>query len=697
MSDDWKAIALPSLGINAAVLLLVVSALLYLCLFRWCPTHARALLHFLRLRKNLRRFVRPPTCRCSPRWGAYACFISHYKLEAGTDARFLADLMSRMLGARVFLDSSYLTDLRKLHTAVHSSDVLLLLATRGVLTRPYCLIEIWEAYTHQRPVLLLPLETSHPFDFEDAVRLLANLKEELPKRNPEALGALYGHLEEKGVDFEDFRAGLVHALHLDAAVRSSLEYHPHGSHNGLIADVQDVIGKMAELTGRMVQWNFRVHREQQQWNNKLAPNLVQLAREEHTGSVVQSTVSAAGQMLGRGLHSQYEVFFTYEQDNPLVVASTTKLANAVAGNRRGLVYMAPMDESLARPAEADRSPNPSQLKSDIDARLAKVERSGAVVLMQSERVLYHPMSLLELFCACHRSVPIICVMLVGSGYSFVEAQRHLDQLEQTLPLHHPTAAGAVLRWLKYESIPFRVFRWTLLSAIPSIISIKLDPHRSGFHWTAVVDDILEKLEEPDMQEEVEWMVGMSVHHPQRGAGTVADLIYKKNELAKIEVAFSGVDVRRFPPKVLEGMITSSTRENISRSKSDNARRACAKARAPLLSSRSEQRLMARSGSPGVPSPRKPSPLAKWIHAEISKSGTCAHEEGEQVSHLNAQSLLLLIRFQARWRGTRARKIRRDAILRFQKSVIEVKAKYTAGRDSHGRSMHVQPVLVCPSE
>jgi hypothetical protein len=78
----------------------------------------------------------PPTCRSKPPWGTYACFISHYKVEAGADARYLAELLQRMIGARVFLDSSNLTDLRTLYRAVHESDVLLVLGTKGVLTRP---------------------------------------------------------------------------------------------------------------------------------------------------------------------------------------------------------------------------------------------------------------------------------------------------------------------------------------------------------------------------------------------------------------------------------------------------------------------------------------------------------------------------------------------------------------------------------
>ena len=49
------------------------------------------------------RMAHPPTCD----WVAsdhYACFLSHYKVEAGETARYLTDLLQRMLGCPVYLD-----------------------------------------------------------------------------------------------------------------------------------------------------------------------------------------------------------------------------------------------------------------------------------------------------------------------------------------------------------------------------------------------------------------------------------------------------------------------------------------------------------------------------------------------------------------------------------------------------------------
>ena len=103
------------------------------------------------------RMMRPPSTRWVPAdTNRFACFLSHFKAESGSDARYLRDLLQRMLGCPVFLDSSDLTDLRALFTdGVHRSDVLVLLATEKLLTRPWCILELWEAVSNDIPVVVM--------------------------------------------------------------------------------------------------------------------------------------------------------------------------------------------------------------------------------------------------------------------------------------------------------------------------------------------------------------------------------------------------------------------------------------------------------------------------------------------------------------------------------------------------------------
>ena len=64
--------------------------------------------------------------------------------------------MASALKWKVFLDSSSLSDLRNLITdGVHKSDTLVLLATKGVLTRPWCLLELLETARKGIPVVLV--------------------------------------------------------------------------------------------------------------------------------------------------------------------------------------------------------------------------------------------------------------------------------------------------------------------------------------------------------------------------------------------------------------------------------------------------------------------------------------------------------------------------------------------------------------
>ena len=55
-----------------------------------------------------------------------------------SDARYLSDLIQRMTYCPAYLDAKELVDLRKLFDeGVHKSDVLVVLATEGVFTRPW--------------------------------------------------------------------------------------------------------------------------------------------------------------------------------------------------------------------------------------------------------------------------------------------------------------------------------------------------------------------------------------------------------------------------------------------------------------------------------------------------------------------------------------------------------------------------------
>ena len=201
--------------------------------------------------------LQPPSCQwaATVKTGRYAAFISHFKVEAGSDARYLKDLLERMLGARVYLDSVDLVDLGTLVDGVHASDCVVLLGTPGVLTRPWCIVELYSAHARGIPVVLLQI-ARRELDLDDAARLIDDLETELDRRNPNAFAEVTRRLS--GASLDEVKAALRSVLHLDTARAPDhrpLVFHPHGTDNALIADATDLVDAMADATKRQLRWS----------------------------------------------------------------------------------------------------------------------------------------------------------------------------------------------------------------------------------------------------------------------------------------------------------------------------------------------------------------------------------------------------------------------------------------------------------
>ena len=122
----------------------------------------------------------------------YSIFISHFRDEAGTDARLLYTLLNQQKAVKrpVFLDATDADDIKKiLNVGVVNSDVLLLVQTKNVLTRPWCLLELYTAVRNNVPVLPLVVEGGG-YDFHQARMLLGRLETALEEANPGATQTL---------------------------------------------------------------------------------------------------------------------------------------------------------------------------------------------------------------------------------------------------------------------------------------------------------------------------------------------------------------------------------------------------------------------------------------------------------------------------------------------------------------------------
>jgi hypothetical protein len=124
----------------------------------------------------------------------FAAFISHFKAEAAAEARLLQMELEAVIGGRCFLDSDDLKDLRLLEQAVRDSDALVLLQSKSVLTRPWCLIELMTAIDAGVPIVGVALISgAHAYSFEGVQNFLADLDTSLDASNSGAKALLEGH------------------------------------------------------------------------------------------------------------------------------------------------------------------------------------------------------------------------------------------------------------------------------------------------------------------------------------------------------------------------------------------------------------------------------------------------------------------------------------------------------------------------
>ena len=118
----------------------------------------------------------------------WAVFVSHFKWEAATDARYVKEKLQEKLQQPIFIDSDDLHVLTKLKTHVCQSDVLVLVQTKSVLTRPYCLVELITACKHGVPIVGVCVSNGpNPYNRVEAEASLSDLEETLEPGDQEQL------------------------------------------------------------------------------------------------------------------------------------------------------------------------------------------------------------------------------------------------------------------------------------------------------------------------------------------------------------------------------------------------------------------------------------------------------------------------------------------------------------------------------
>eukprot|EP00966_Prymnesium_polylepis_P322371 7378638-Prymnesium_polylepis.1 len=141
--------------------------------------------------------------------------------------------------------SSALSDLRELvGKGVLASDAIVLLATKGVLTRPWCLVELLEASRKKIPIVVVNI-AGRGFDRDEARAFVTRLEAEMAKPGLDLLHKIIGP------DLTELRDVCLDILNTD---EEFLVLDPRAGDSELVAMMKDVVERLAAKTGRQIKW-----------------------------------------------------------------------------------------------------------------------------------------------------------------------------------------------------------------------------------------------------------------------------------------------------------------------------------------------------------------------------------------------------------------------------------------------------------
>lgn len=192
-----------------------------------------------RLRRGSARHLGPAVAaeECSARPECFAAFLSHYKIEAATEARWLQENLA-LLGRRCFLDSDDLKNLTKLKDHVRSSDCVLLLQTKSVLTRPWCIVELLTAIDSGVPIVGVSITSgTAPYEFAAALDFMTHFDTLLDADKRSQLAALDVDLADAAFKLS---CTLPHVISVSLNMNESREV--------LAARIENIVGAMRDAT-----------------------------------------------------------------------------------------------------------------------------------------------------------------------------------------------------------------------------------------------------------------------------------------------------------------------------------------------------------------------------------------------------------------------------------------------------------------
>jgi len=415
----------------------------------------------------------------------YSQCSNYAEVEAASDARYIHDALRKILQAPVFLDSSSLKDLRSLiGDGLYRSDVLLLLLSRAVLTRPWCLLEVFFARTHSIPICPVALiAPNSDFSWDDMIEYVTHLPERMGRENPAGLLILETELGSTPV--RELQDGVLSVLK-DCSQKVTLQWNPSVGDQAMLASLKDIVESMATMTGRTLEWTAAAKNGEGQAKPK-SRTLRKLARGATGISIEQLRKKAKGKAaVSKSRRPSAKRVF----DDAAVSAA--------------FISFAPEHLSSARVLKAELSRKLNcfvGLGNDADTPLL-VPHTLAHVVMLTEHVLTTPSCILEIFSAIKAGLPVITILVDQGGYNFQESSqrlssasewaRGLSEADVSAQLSMLVAAlrlpGSLSAGFTREDV-----RLSLFEAITSIIAIPWQPQGGVNHFVAVMADVASRI------------------------------------------------------------------------------------------------------------------------------------------------------------------------------------------------------------
>jgi hypothetical protein len=387
-----------------------------------------------------------------------------------------------MLHAPVFLDSSSLKDLRLLVTeGVFKSDVLVALLTKGYLTRPWCLLEIFAAVKRGIPIISVEVAGGR-FSTAEMREYIECLPKRLAEHNPAGLDLLQQCLGTTPI--EELQQVVLSVIP-DEGSDEGLIFDSSASDQAMLASMKSIVEAMAAASGRELLWRPA----KSSGSTKLPWEDKKHTEEDKRRDSEEDKRNSKG----GGRSSAFR--------------ESTISALRSRHHRHHTIHMKAVvlfDSSQASDAHVLRMELARKLNSAVglggdNKNLALVAHSHAVVVLLSKRLFVTPQCVVEIYAAVRAGVKVITVLASHGDYSFEDTRARLGGTldawvdSESEGDFQSILAAKLVTLQKLHSLSktpdLSVVQKSLYNTLTATIAIHWQPHAGPNHHAAVMADI----------------------------------------------------------------------------------------------------------------------------------------------------------------------------------------------------------------